>query len=65
MTTPERTVVWLMALVNPIATGAILYYGWRHAFPTKAKEANRISQCIFLAYVVLALASVAVKRAYN
>jgi hypothetical protein len=43
LTGGRKTIVALLALVNPIVAGAIFYYGWRTRLPSKAKTANLFS----------------------
>ncbi len=46
----KQLFVELIALVNPIAAGAIFYYGWRKRLPLMAKTANHFS---FLGFFLL------------
>ena len=47
--------VWVLSVLNPIITGAILYYGWRKKLPVKAKKANHITLWVFLIEVIVGL----------
>jgi len=42
LTTNEKLKVWALALLNPIWTDIILYYGLRKKLPVKAKRINII-----------------------
>ncbi len=40
LTNDEKTKVWILALLNPIWTDVILYFGWKKSLPIKARNAN-------------------------
>jgi len=55
LTKSEKNQVWIYTLLNPLATNLILYYGWRKVFPGKAKEVNRITIPVFIAYIIIGI----------
>jgi len=42
-TRSEIIQVWIIAVLNPLVTGPLLYYGLKDRWPSKARQANRIS----------------------
>jgi hypothetical protein len=52
----ERVIVWVLALLNPILTGLIFYYGWKKRLPIKAKQANTITLWAFVIVIAVAVA---------
>lgn len=55
LTSTQRTMAWVFSIINPIITGGVMYFMWRHNFPTKAKQANNISIIVFLLWIVVGL----------
>ena len=53
LTSTQRTMAWVFSIINPIIAGGVMYFMWRHNFPTKAKQANNISIIVFLLWVVV------------
>ena len=53
LTSTQRTMAWVFSIINPIITGGVMYFMWRHNFPAKAKQANNISIIAFLLWVVV------------
>lgn len=51
LTRRERVIAWIFALLNPIITGAVMYYMWKKSYPVKAKQANQISMISFLIWI--------------
>ena len=51
----EKTKVWILALLNPIWTDIILYFGWRKSLPIKAKSANLTCFICFALWLILSL----------
>jgi hypothetical protein len=60
LTKPEKVFIWVACLLNPIISGAVLYYGWKKKLPVKAKQANVISWICVLISVVIAIIFVVV-----
>lgn len=52
LTRSEKIWAWIACLINPVISGAIMYYMWRRYFPNKAKQANQIS---FMAVFIWAI----------
>jgi len=55
LTTNEKIAAWIFSILNPIITGAIMYYMWRKRYPTKAKKANHISMIVFVLELALGI----------
>lgn len=55
LTKNEKIAAWIFSIINPVITGAIMYYMWRKRYPTKAKKANNISMIVFLVEFVLGI----------
>jgi hypothetical protein len=55
LTKNEKIKVWILAILNPVLTGAILYFGWRKSLPIKAKNANVISFAALGLWIVLSI----------
>jgi len=53
LTTNQKVAAWVFSIINPIITGAIMYYMWRNKYPTKARQANHISIIVFLIEIVI------------
>ena len=51
----EKIVALIFSIINPIIAGGVLYYIWQKTYPTKAREANRISIIVFIAYIVFTI----------
>ncbi|MDO8524515.1 MAG: hypothetical protein Q7R99_02715 [bacterium] len=49
----EKVVTWIFSLLNPVITGAVMYFMWRKSHPQKAKQANKISWICFLIQAVI------------
>jgi hypothetical protein len=43
---------WIICIFSPVLGGAILYNGWKHKLPFKAKQANKISILAFIAVLI-------------
>lgn len=61
LTKNQKIAAWVFSIINPIITGAIMYFMWRDKYPTKAKQANNISIIVFLIESVLGIAVVVLK----
>ncbi|QQS16037.1 MAG: hypothetical protein IPK84_01615 [Candidatus Moraniibacteriota bacterium] len=48
LTTNQKIAAWTFSIINPVITGAVMYYMWRCKYPTKARQANHISIIVFL-----------------
>jgi hypothetical protein len=56
LTKDEKNKVWILALLNPVWTGAILYFGLKKRFPVKAKNVNTISwKALFILFIIGAI----------
>ena len=55
LTTNEKIAAWVFSILNPVITGAIMYYMWRKRYPTKAKKANHISMIVFVLELALGI----------
>lgn len=55
LTTNEKIAAWIFSILNPVITGAIMYYMWRKRYPTKAKKANHISMIVFVLELALGI----------
>jgi hypothetical protein len=55
LTRNEKIAAWIFSILNPVITGAIMYYMWRKRYPTKAKQANHISIIVFLIEFMLGI----------
>lgn len=55
LTNDERIRVWILAILNPIWTDVILYFGWRKSLPIKARNANSVCFVAFGLWVVSSL----------
>ena len=53
LTGTQKTLAWLFSILNPVIAGAVMYFMWRHDYPTKAKQANNISIIMFLIWIVI------------
>ena len=53
LTTNQKIAAWVFSIINPVITGAIMYYMWRNKYPTKARQANHISIIVFLIEIVI------------
>ena len=42
LTINQKIAAWVFSIINPVITGAIMYYMWRNKYPTKARQANHI-----------------------
>lgn len=48
-----KVVIWIFSLLNPVITGAVMYFMWHKSHPQKAKQANKISWiCFFIQAVI-------------
>lgn len=50
---PEKLIVWILSILNPVTTGAVFYYVWKKLLPNKARSANFISMWVFLVYIII------------
>jgi hypothetical protein len=50
----ELFLIFLVNVFSPIVSGAVLYYGLRRRWPTKAKIANHFSYVGLVLYLLLA-----------
>lgn len=55
LTKKEKTIIWVLCLLNPLIAGAVFYYGWKKLLPKKAKQANTISFAAFGIVLVLVI----------
>lgn len=55
LTDDEKKKVYSLAILNPIWTGIIFYFGWKKVLPIKAKNANKIT---FIAFGLWLLSSI-------
>ncbi|MFH1657503.1 MAG: hypothetical protein ABH919_03475 [bacterium] len=53
LTTNQKIAAWVFSIINPVITGAVMYYMWRNKYPTKARQANHISIIVFLIEIVI------------
>ena len=53
LTKDERIKVWILAILNPVLTGAILYFGLRKRLPIKARNSNTISFAAVGIWIIL------------
>ncbi len=51
----EKIVIWIFCLLAPVICGGVLYYMWRYKYPTKAKQANKISWIAFSIEAILGI----------
>lgn len=56
LTKGEKIAAIVFCIINPVITGAIMYFMWRKKYPKKARQANHISLIIFLIEIVGSLA---------
>jgi hypothetical protein len=52
MSITETLIVIIATILNPVLFGAIFYFVWRHRYPVKAKQSNKISMIVFLVELV-------------
>jgi len=53
LTTNQKIAAWIFSIINPVITGAVMYYMWRNKYPAKARQANHISIIVFLIEIVI------------
>ena len=53
LTRDEKIKVWILAILNPVLTGAILYFGLKKRSPIKAKNSNTISFAAVGAWIIV------------
>jgi hypothetical protein len=54
LTRMEKTIIWILALLNPVITGLVFEYGWKKKLPQKSIEAGRIERQAFGVVIILA-----------
>jgi len=52
----EKIITWIFCLLAPVVAGGVLYFVWRHKYPKKAKQANKISWLAFLIELIIGVA---------
>lgn len=62
LTKNQKNAAWVFSIINPIITGAVMYYMWKDKHPAKAKQANNISIIVFLIELVLGIAVLVLKN---
>jgi hypothetical protein len=51
LTKKEVQVAWIFSLINPVITGAVMYFMWHQTYPIKARQANQISFLAFFLWI--------------
>lgn len=57
LTKNEKILIWIICFLNPIASGAIYYFGWIKRLPQKAKQANKISWIALILLIIVSAIS--------
>jgi len=53
LTRTEKSIVWVLCMLNPVFSGAVFYYGWKSKLPLKAKSANNIAIISFFIWLIV------------